>query len=110
MKKVFLLFCIFCMLLGVSACKKKKEEPKEFKQGDVVTKDGIIYTYYTYEELYETAIPFVEEDSPKSYYNYYYYDMSSYKEQPAIVPFEGQLVEFRYVDGYSVLYLSLIQL
>ena len=101
MKKVFLLLCIFCMLLGLSACKEKKEEPKEFKQGDVVTKDGIIYTYYTYEELYETAIPFVEEDSPKSYYNYYYYDMSSYKEQPAIVPFEGTLfVE----DSFPVTY------
>ena len=103
MKKLLIFLCLATMLIGVSACKEKKE-PKEFKQGDVVIEEGIIYTYYTYKELYETAIPFVEEDSPKSYYNYYYYDMSSYKEQPAIVPFEGQLVEFEYVSGYRVLY------
>ena len=106
MKKMFIFFCLVTMLIGVSACKENREEPKEFKQGDVVVEEGIIYTYYTYKELYETAIPFVEEDSPKSYYNYYYYDMSSYKEQPAIVPFEGQLVEFNHVSEYRVLYNS----
>lgn len=91
MKKIFLILSVFCVLLGVTACQSKK--PKELKQGDEVIKDGVIYTYYTYEELYESAIPFAEEDTPKPYYNYYYYDMSSYKEQPAIVPFKGVIVE-----------------
>ena len=96
MKKLLMLICASCMLLGLTACKEKKEEHKEFKQGDIVIEDGVIYTYYSYENLYESIIPFVEEDTPKSYYNYYYYDMSSYKEHPAIVPFEGKL----FVNSY----------
>ncbi|MDE7161665.1 MAG: hypothetical protein K2N65_02775, partial [Anaeroplasmataceae bacterium] len=107
MKKLLMLICASCMLLGLTACKEKKEEHKEFKQGDIVIEDGVIYTYYSYENLYESIIPFVEEDTPKSYYNYYYYDMSSYKEQPAIVPFEGDLVESYDVSySHQVLYNS----
>ena len=96
MKKIFILICTFCMLLGVSACKKKKEEPKEFNQGDIVIEDGIIYTYYTEEYLVDKVIPFVKEDDYKPYYNYYYYDMSNCDNLPAIpTSFEGAL-EYKY--------------
>ncbi|MCM1131483.1 MAG: hypothetical protein NC310_05275 [Roseburia sp.] len=91
------------LLLGLSACEGKqnsKLESKEFRQGDKVVESGLVFTYYTHEYLYEEVIPFVEEENYKSYYNYYYYDMSDYSTLPPIYSsFEGALWAGRDYEG-----------
>lgn len=91
MKKILYAVCIFVSMLTLISC-RPKNTIKVFNQGDMITKDGIVYTYYDKDTLYKTSIPFVEEAKYKPYYNYYYYDMSDYKDQKEIIPFEGDLM------------------
>ncbi|MCM1131482.1 MAG: hypothetical protein NC310_05270 [Roseburia sp.] len=94
MKKILVFIFLGMVSLTVISCGNKNEEPKDFKQGDEVIKDGVIYTYYDEENLYEKEIPFVEEENYKSYYNYYYYDMSDVKNKKKITTFEGNLLAY----------------
>ena len=48
MKKIILLFLAILSVLTLVSCKKEKEDintPKEFKTGDIVTSNGVIYQY-----------------------------------------------------------------
>ena len=48
MKKIILLFLGILNVLTMVSCKKEKEDintPKEFKTGDIVTYNGVIYEY-----------------------------------------------------------------
>lgn len=91
---------IFIMI--VSSCQKETEDiTKEYKQGDQVIQDGVIYTYYDELGLFGEEMPFVDEGNYKSFYNYYYYDMSDYKNKDEITPFLGDLVHTEY-DIYAI--------
>lgn len=88
-KKIKLFLIFFMGAFAFTACKPNETQNDEYKQGDQVVLDGVIYTYYDEENLEKTT-PFQSETEYKPYYNYYYYDMSSYSEQPAIHVFEGE--------------------
>ena len=93
MKRFLMLFLCIMSLSVFASCKKEAEEVRTFKQGDEVVKDGVIYTYYDEENLFKDT-PFIEEDNYKSYYNYYYYDMSDFTDKKKITAFEGDLLEY----------------
>lgn len=94
MKKIILLFLGILNVLTIVSCKKEKEDintPKEFKTGDIVTSNGVIYQYIDVCKDIETLegeeakeYIFEEEENYKAYYNYYYLDMSNYKNQPKL--------------------------
>lgn len=92
MKKVYLILTCFFLTFGIISCKKTPiEQPKEYKQGDQITQNGVIYTYYDEKTLKNEIIPFVDEEAYKPYYNYYYFDMSDINHQPEIHAFEGDI-------------------
>lgn len=93
-KKLLLLFYLSCIAFSLSSCTSKdsNEVKKDFQQGDQITVNGIIYTYYTAETMLDDVIPFKEEEQYKPYYNYYYYDMSDFKNSPEIdASFNGKI-------------------
>ncbi len=100
MKKIifyaFLLFITFFL----EACRKDDPEQNVYEQDEQVIRDGIIYTYYTYENLYEKEIPFSIQ-SELSYYNYYYYDMSDIQNQGAIYTIQGELGTIGYNEDHT---------
>ncbi len=94
MKKIILLFLAILSVLTMVSCKKEKEDintPKEFKTGDIVTYNGVIYEYLDMLNDIrnlkgEEAIKyfFKEEEDYKAFYSTYYLDMSDYKNQPTL--------------------------
>ena len=94
MKKIILLFLAILSVLTLVSCKKEKEDintPKEFKTGDIVIYNGVIYEYLDMlndirnlkgEEA--TKYFFKEEEDYKAFYSTYYLDMSDYKNQPTL--------------------------
>ena len=79
MKKIILLFLAILSVLTLVSCKKEKEDintPKEFKTGDIVTSNGVIYQYIDVCKDIETLegeeakeYIFEEEENYKAYYN-----------------------------------------
>ena len=47
MKKIILLFLAILSVLTLVSCKKEEDinTPKEFRTGDIVTSNGVIYQY-----------------------------------------------------------------
>lgn len=88
----------FLVFFTLASCDKR--EVKTYIQGDQVTLDGVIYTYYDEENLYSKEIPFVQEKEHKSYYNYYYYDMSELDNKQPISTYDGGLIH--YLDGNEI--------
>ena len=93
MKKIILLFLAILSVLTLVSCKKEEDinTPKEFRTGDIVTSNGVIYQYIDVCKDIETLegeeakeYIFEEEENYKAYYNYYYLDMSDYKNQPKL--------------------------
>ncbi len=94
MKKIILLFLGILYVLTIVSCKKEKEDintPKEFKTGDIVIYNGVIYEYLDMlndiislsgKEALEYV--FTEEENYKAFYSTYYLDMSDYKNQPTL--------------------------
>ena len=93
MKKIILLFLAILSVLTLVSCKKEEDinTPKEFKTGDIVTYNGVIYEYLDMLNDIrnlkgEEAIKyfFKEEEDYKAFYSTYYLDMSDYKNQPTL--------------------------
>ncbi len=93
MKKLFILILSILTIGTLVSCKKEEDinTPKEFKTGDIVTSNGVIYQYIDVCKDIETLegeeakeYIFEEEENYRAYYNYYYLDMSNYKNQPKL--------------------------
>lgn len=94
MKK--LLFSFLFILLGilVVSCSDNQEvdinQFRDFNLGDTIEYKGVIYEFFTDEYINSTfksqQYMFKEEENYKSYYDYYYYDMSDYKNQNEMKP------------------------
>ena len=93
MKKIILLFLAILSVLTLVSCKKEEDinTPKEFKTGDIVIYNGVIYEYLDMlndiislsgKETLEYV--FTEEEDYKAFYSTYYLDMSDYKNQPKL--------------------------
>ncbi len=105
MKKIILLFLAILSVLTMVSCKKEKEDintPKEFKTGDIVTYNGVIYEYLDMLNDIrnlkgEEAIKyfFKEEEDYKAFYSTYYLDMSDYKNQPKL-KYDPNITDFEW--------------
>ena len=94
MKKIILLFLAILNVLTIVSCKKEKEDintPKEFKTGDIVIYNGVIYEYLDmFKDINSLSgkealeYVFTEEEDYKAFYSTYYLDMSDYKNQPKL--------------------------
>ena len=86
MKKIILLFLAILSVLTLVSCKKEKEDintPKEFKTGDIVIYNGVIYEYLDmFKDINSLSgkealeYVFTEEEDYKAFYSTYYLDMS----------------------------------
>ncbi len=117
MKKIILLFLAILSVLTLVSCKKEEDinTPKEFKTGDIVTFNGVIYEYI---DIYKD-IPlkgeeakeyiFEEEENYKAYYNYYYLDMSDYKNQPKLREDKSLLDPWSFRENFNTVKNSPIE-
>ncbi len=116
MKKIILLFLGILNVLTMVSCKKEDiNTPKEFRTGDIVTSNGVIYEYI---DIYKD-IPlkgeeakeyiFEEEENYKAYYNYYYLDMSDYKNQPKLKEDKSLLDPWSFRENFNTVKNSPIE-
>lgn len=95
MKKIILNLFLIIFALTVVSCESEQKiditEEKEFADGEILEYDGVIYEYFVSKPRIEskgTEYMFKEEDNYNAYYDYYYYDMSDYKNQKEMKPID----------------------
>ncbi|MDE6584329.1 MAG: leucine-rich repeat domain-containing protein [Anaeroplasmataceae bacterium] len=94
MKKIVLSLLFLFIILITSSCEKPVDinEERSFVHQETVEYDGVIYEYYDRNKVVpnledkSTEYMFCEEEDYKAYYDYYYYDMSDYKNQKEMKP------------------------
>ncbi len=118
MKKIILLFLAILSVLTLVSCKKEEDinTPKEFRTGDIVTSNGVIYQYIDVCKDIETLeveeakeYIFEEEENYKAYYNYYYLDMSDYKNQPKLKEDKSLLDPWSFRENFNTVKNSPIE-